>query len=291
MKFVPQAEKNMSESNSQKIEKRLTMHTTMKGNASVVPTEIKDPNMKLECLGDKSIGETILEIMMPDRKDPVFRHFQKDWHPDIERRNYSLVYHSAFKKEAEQCAITLKNVLVDQYGDGVLEAFKNGMRGLNNQFQTYGDDLDDMDFEIDDDDDKFHRITVTNLNIMKEATTENQTNQIDKGDDSLLTGMGNTVALSHTSDKTNRTVIPTVATTTATKDSLVSDLTTHTTKSTPIMAELETDLETGLGTLLTRQDIKAVLEEGTINHEILKNILQTILQPGTSADGEPGKSP
>ena len=77
--------------------------------------------------------------------------------------------------------------------------------------------------------------------------------------------MGNMVALSHTSDKTNRTAVPTVATTMATKESLVSELTTPTAKTTPIIAALETDLESGLSTLLMRQDIQAVLEEGTLN--------------------------
>ena len=236
----------------------------MKGTASTIQTDIKDPNMKLEFLGTKSIGEAILDIMIPDGKDPVFRHFQKDWHPDIERKNYSLVFHLAFKKEANQCANTLKNILVKQYGDGVLEVFKNGMRGLNNHYQTYGDKPDDMDFDLDDDNDKFHRIMVTDLDLMTETDNTPKT-QIDKGDDSLLTGMGNTVALSHASDKTKRTAVPTVATTTATKESLISELTTTTAKKPPIITALETDLESGLGTLLTRQDIQAVLEAGMLN--------------------------
>ena len=89
------------------------MHTTMKGNAGTIQTDLKDPNMKLDCLEGKSIGEVILEIMMPDKKDPVFCHVQKDWHPDMATKNYSLVYHLAFEKEANQWANTLKNVLAE----------------------------------------------------------------------------------------------------------------------------------------------------------------------------------
>ena len=118
-----------------------------------------------------------------------------------------------------------------------------------------------------------------------------QAGPINKGDDSLLTGMGNTVALSHTSDKTNRTAVPTVATTTATKESLISEITTNTPKRTPMIAELETDLDSGLVKLMERTDMQEVLEADTLNQTVLKSILQTILHPGTSADDEPGKAP
>ena len=74
----------------------------MKGNSDTIQTDIKDPNLKPACLDGKSIREVILSIMMPGNKDLVFRHFQKDWHPDINRENYSLVFHSAFKTEATQ---------------------------------------------------------------------------------------------------------------------------------------------------------------------------------------------
>ena len=291
MKFVPQLEKNLSESNKQKITKRLEMHTTMKGNSDTVQTDIKDPNMKLECLNGKSIGEAILEIMMPGNKDPVFRHFQKDWHPDITQENYSLVFHSAFKTKATQCANTLKNVLVDQYGDGVLEAFKQGMRGLNNNYQTFGDEeLEDSNFELDDDEDKFHRITVTNLDVM-ENHKDNSSEQIDKGDDSLLTGMANTVAISHTSDNTKRTAVPTVASTVKTRESSISEITSTTQSKTEILSELESDIDLGLGKLLIRTDIQEVLAAGKLNETVLKNILQSILKPGASADDEPGNEP
>ena len=287
MKFVPQLERNLSESNKQKIAKRLEMHTTMKGNSKTIRTDIKDPNMKIACLNGKSIGEEILEIMMPDKKDPVFRHFRKDWHPDINRRDFSLVFHSAFETEATRCAETLKNVLVDKHGDEVLTAFKEGMRGMNNNVQTYGEDeIVDSDFELDDDDDKFHRITVTNLDIMDQHQ-DPPSDQIDKGDDSLLTGMANTVAISHTSDKTTRTAVPTVASTVQTKTS-ISEITPATKSTTGILSELETDIDTGLGKLLDRNDIQAVLAEGKLNETVLKNILQSLFNTGTSADGEPG---
>lgn len=77
MKFVPQLEKNLSESNKQKISKRLEMHTTMKGNSNVIQMDIKDPNMKIACLNGKSIGEVILDIMMPDKKIPFSDTFRK----------------------------------------------------------------------------------------------------------------------------------------------------------------------------------------------------------------------
>ena len=179
---------------------------------------------------------------------------------------------------------------MDQYGDGVLEAFIQGMRGLNNNYQTYGDDeLDDSDFELDDNNDKFHRITVTNMDLM-----ENQQNtpseQVDKGDNSLLTGMANTVAISHTSDKTACTTVPTVASTVQTKTS-ISEIISTTKSTTGILSELESDINLGLGKLLNRNNIKAVLAEGKLNETVLKNILQTLLNPGTSADGEPGTEP
>ena len=277
MKFVPQSEKNMSAANKQKIGQRLKMHTTMKSNTGTIQTDLKDPNMKPECLKGKSIGEAILNIMMPDEKDPVFRHVQKDWHPDVKTKNYSLVYHLAFEKEAQQCANTLKNVLVDHYGDGVLAAFKMGMRGLNNHHQTYGgDDIEDLGFEMDDDEDKYHRITVTNIDVI----TQNNSDNIavpGKGDNSLLTGMENTVALSNTSDKTTKTVNPTV--------------TTEDTKEASLISELTDDLQSGMQTLLLRQEMQDDLALGKLTPEVLKNLVMAIIAPGTSADGTPGQNP
>ena len=280
MKFVPQAERNMSAANKQKIGDRLTMHTTMKGQSGTIKTDLKDPNLRPDCLEGKSIGEVILEIMMPDNKDPVFRHVQKDWHPDIDRNNYSLVYHSAFETEAQQCANTLKNVLVEQYGDGILVAFKEGMRGLNNHYQTYGNDTDAFDIDLDDDEDKYHRITVTNLDMVTNNTTTNvdaKELEVEKGDDSLLTGMENTVALSNTSDKTTRTAQPTV--------------TTDATKSASLISELTDDLHTGMQNLLLRQEMKDALKIGKLDQEVLKNLVMAILNTGTSADDDPGQGP
>ena len=62
-----------------------------------------------------------------------------------------------------------------------------------------------------------------------------------------------------------------------------------------IILELELDINSRLGTRLTRDDIRdniqAVLAAGTLNRDVLKNILQTILNPGTSADDDPGREP
>ena len=250
MKFVPLIDRNMSAANKQKIGDRLTMHTAMKGNAGTTQTDLKDPNMRLECLKGKSIGEVILKIMMPDNKDPVFCHVQKDWHPDIERNNFLLVYHLAFEKEVNQCTDTLKNVLVDQFGDGVLEAFKTGMRGLNNHHQTYGEDIEDFHIDLDNNQDKYHRIAVTNLDMVTNNTEGGETG-LNTGDDSLLTGMGNMVALSNTSDKTARTNQPTVI--------------TETTKPASLIPELTDNLQTGLQLLLTKKVMQDALQKGELN--------------------------
>ena len=142
--------------------------------------------------------------------------------------------------------------------------------------------------DLDDDEDKFHRITVTNLDIM-ENNPENPSEQINKGDDSLLTGMANTVAISHTSDNTKRTTVPTIASTTKTGASSISEITPGTQPPPEILSELETDIDAGLGKLLIRNDIKEVLAAGTLNEAVLKNIIQSILKPGSSADGEAGQ--
>ena len=51
------------------------MHTTMEGNAKVLRTTIKDPDMQLDYLKEKTLGEAILAIMTPDKTNPIFRHF------------------------------------------------------------------------------------------------------------------------------------------------------------------------------------------------------------------------
>ena len=85
------------------------MHTTMKGNAKVIRTTVSDPDMRLECLKDKTSGETILAIMTPDKMNPTFRHFQADWRPHVnQRKSYSLVTHSVFIKNAEKVVETVK---------------------------------------------------------------------------------------------------------------------------------------------------------------------------------------
>ena len=86
MKFVPHAENNMSDVNKEKIGRRVQAHTMMKGGSITFTLDIKDPNMKLSCLKGKSLGETILGIMTKDKKNPVFRHFQKAWTFDIHKK-------------------------------------------------------------------------------------------------------------------------------------------------------------------------------------------------------------
>ena len=109
MKFVPCAENRMSDSNKTKIGRRLIMHTTMKGNAKVLRTTVTDPDMRLECLKEKTLGETILAIMTPDKTNPIFRHFQEDWRRHVsQRKSYFLVTHSFFLNDAEKAVATLK---------------------------------------------------------------------------------------------------------------------------------------------------------------------------------------
>ena len=72
MKFVPMADRNMSKDNVDKIGNRIKMHTAMKGNQVTFDTNIKDPDMTLECLKGQTIGEAVLGIMTPDKKNPLF---------------------------------------------------------------------------------------------------------------------------------------------------------------------------------------------------------------------------
>ena len=164
--------------------------------------------MTLECLQGQTIGEAVLGIMTLDNKNPLFRHFKQDWYRDITRKTYSLVAHKAFEKQASQCALTLVNVLVDKYGDGVLEAFTTGMRGLNNPHKTYSTAAEDSDFEIDlesDDVDKFMNNTVectfSNLKIIDQTTSNQEKETSFTGDNSTIE-MGTSVAYTHFSDKT-----------------------------------------------------------------------------------------
>ena len=211
MKFVPMADRNMSKDNVTKIGNRIKMHTTMKGNQVTFETNIKDPDMTLECLKGQTVGEAILGIMTPDNKNPLFRHFKHDWYRDIYKTTYSLVAHKAFEEQANQCAMTLANVLNDTYGDEVLKAFSTGMRGLNNPHKTYSKDAEDSDFEIDlesDDVDKFMNNTVectfSNLEIIDQTTSEKETDQPFTGDNSTIE-MGASMAYTHFSDKTQNT--------------------------------------------------------------------------------------
>ena len=207
MKFVPMADRNMSKDNVTKIGNRIKMHTTMKGNQVTFETNIKDPDMTLECLKGQTVGEAVLGIMTPDNKNPLFRHFKHDWYRDINKKTYSLVAHKVFEKQANQCAMTLVNVLVDTYGDGALEAFTSGMRGLNNPHKTYGKDAEDSDFEIDlesDDVDKFMNNTVectfSNLELIDQTTSKTEEDPPFKGDNSTIE-MGASLAYTHFSDK------------------------------------------------------------------------------------------
>lgn len=212
MKFVPMADSKMSKDNVDKIGNRIKMHTTLKGNQVTFDTTIKDPDMKLDCFQGQTVGEAILGIMTPDNKNPLFRHFKTDWYRDIYKTTYSLVAHKVFETQAHQCAMTLVNVLVDKYGDGALEAFSTGMRGLNNPHKTYGADADDSDFEIDlesDDVDKFMNNTVectfSNLEIIDQNTsTGDQDPPLVTGDNSTIE-MGESLAYTHFSDKTQQT--------------------------------------------------------------------------------------
>ena len=143
---------------------------------------------------------------------------------------------------------------------------------MNNHFKTYGADTEDLGFDIDDDEDKYHRITVTNIDIITQDTSNNA-EAPEKGDDSLLTRMENMVALSNTSDKTAKTANPT--------------RTTENTKEASLISELTDDLQTGLQTLLLKKEMRDALAIGELNQEVLKQLVMAIIAPGTSEDGTP----
>ena len=151
----------------------------MKGNQITSPTLIEDPEMTLECLEGKTVGKVILQIMTKDKgqRNPLFWHFKKDWHWNIEDQSFSLVAHSALEKEARQCAYTLKNYLIEKYGEGILDAFKSGLSGLNNPYDTYEDDDLELDFDMEDDnEDKFINNIVQETNMDLVTETETNTN-------------------------------------------------------------------------------------------------------------------
>ena len=209
MKFVPMADRNMSSDNVKKIGNRIKMHTTMKGNQVTFDTNLKDPDMMLECLKGQTVGEAVLGIMTPDNKNPLFRHFKQDWYRDISKKTYSLVAHKVFEQQAQQCALTLVNVLMDTYGEGVLEAFSTGMRGLNNPHKTYGTTTEDSDFEIDlesDDVDKFMNNTVectfSNMEIIDQTADKTNDAELPFTGDNSTIEMGASLAYTHYSDKT-----------------------------------------------------------------------------------------
>ena len=105
--------------------------------------------------------------------------------------------------------MTLINVLVDTYRDGVIKAFESGMRGLNNPHKTYGTKArDDSDFKLDlesDDVDKFMNntveCTISNLEIIDQTSPKNNQEQPFMGDNSTIE-MGASLAYTHFSDKT-----------------------------------------------------------------------------------------
>ena len=206
MKFVPHAENNMSANNREKIGERIKMHTVMKRHLVSYDLDITDPDMEMECLEGKSIGEAILKIMTKDNKNPVFRHFQHKWHPDPMVQEYRLIAHKVFKAEADACMDSLKNTLVEKYGDGVLKAFKSKFRGLNNPFPIYGEEEED-ELELEDDSvDKFLNKTITcqmdNMEIVdnNQTDTDNQEVLPYIDDDSQLTNLDKTVAHTNASD-------------------------------------------------------------------------------------------
>ena len=203
MKFVPHAESNMSDANKEKIGRRIQAHTMMKANGITFETDIKDPNMKLQCLKGKTFGETILGIMTEDKKNPVFRHFQKDWTFDLHENRYSLVSHTAFEKDAKQCMETLKNILVDEYGDEVLQGFKQGMQGLNNPYPMYGSGHDGFKFEEDEEDDKWLNnsisCTVTNMSMID--ATDKGSHETES--ESVFTNLDKSAAFSVGSDRSD----------------------------------------------------------------------------------------
>ena len=67
MKFVPMADRNMSKDNVEEIGNQIKMHTVMKGNQVTFDTNIKDPDMTLECLKGQMIGEATFGIMTLDK--------------------------------------------------------------------------------------------------------------------------------------------------------------------------------------------------------------------------------
>ena len=116
--------------------------------------------------------------------------------------------HKAFEKQAHQCALTLINVLVVKYGDGVINTFESGMIGLNNHHKTYGDEAEESDFEIDlerEDVDKFMNnlveCTFSNLKIIDQISPKNNQEAPFTGDNSTIK-MGALLAYPHFYDKT-----------------------------------------------------------------------------------------
>ena len=133
--------------------------------------------------------------MTPDKTNPIFRHFQEDWWPHLhQQKSYSLVTHSVFLSDTEEAVAMLKNVLVDKYGDEVLQECLDGTKGLNNNIPTYRMDPDEeFDLEIKDTkDDKFMtqqiKYEFNNLGVveMKNKSVE-RPSFLDKGGDSFIT--------------------------------------------------------------------------------------------------------
>ena len=131
-----------------------------------------------------------------------------------QRKSYSLVTHSVFLNDAEKAVATLKNVLVDDYGEEVLQGFSDGTRGLNNDIPTYGTELDDkFDLEIKvSEDNKFMsqkiKCEFNNLGVVEMNKTEVERSPfLDKGGDLLIThNLDESVAFSMASDRTDATV-------------------------------------------------------------------------------------
>lgn len=302
MKFVPLADRNMSTANKQKISTRLRMHTTMKGNQVIFPTAIKDPDMTLECLEGKTVGEAVLQIMTKDKKNPLFRHFKKDWHRDIAEKSFSLVAHSVFEKEARQCAYTLKNYMINKYGDSILAAFTNGTAGLNNPHDTYDDDSSDFEFDIEDDkEDKFinKTVQVTNMDMVTDTeTTKDDTINNYKEENSAFTGMDKTMIHSNASDKSS---IASKSTITARsvhwapeEQNQSSDTDGEKSSSNlwSMLSDLSTKSDDIVQSALDNPEIKSAIEKSSLEESLVKGLLLAFIDhTGSVAADEAGKGP
>ena len=234
--------------------------------------------------------------MTEDKKNPVFRHFQKDWSFDLHDKKYSLVSHTAFEKDAKKCMLTLKNLLVEEYGDEVLKGFHDGMTGLNNPHKTYGSVIaDTFIFEEDEEDDKWLNnsipCTVTNMSVLEESKANSERPGVTSGqseEESVFTNLDKSAAFSEGSDRTDDISIP--SQTSATVPSLTSSKQTEdngadkTTEGTENQQDMEIDKEIEIttkddqeGTFTQNSSISGLTgnTETQINEELFKRMSQS----------------